>query len=153
MCYDYMHEISQEQDNEGATGKAAAAASRSKKLRNDPLFQAVMREFEVQRSQGFSVHPKMDRLKTLVVQHFAENLGEEETEAEETRVMVFVTFRQVVDEIVEALNSQRPLIRATKFIGQGTDKQGKKGMAQKEQLEVISTYICTKRINDDKPLT
>jgi hypothetical protein len=32
------------------------------------------------------------------------------------------------------------LIRATKFIGQGTDKLGKKGFAQKEQLEVGSTH-------------
>jgi ATP-dependent DNA helicase MPH1 len=138
MCYDYMQEISREHDDAGETsGKAAAAASRSKKLRNDPLFQTVMREFEVQRGRGFSIHPKMDRLKALVVQHFAENMGDPKTQAEETRVMVFVTFRQVVDEIVEVLNSQRPLIRATKFIGQGTDKQGKKGMAQKEQLEVM----------------
>ncbi|KAF9459485.1 hypothetical protein BDZ94DRAFT_1300548 [Collybia nuda] len=140
MCYDYMHEISQEHFGEETTGKAATAASRSKKLRNDPLFQAVMCELEIQHSQRFSTHPKMDRLKALIVQHFAENIGNEGTEAEETKVMVFVTFRQVVDEIVETLNSEQPLIRATKFIGQGTDKQGKKGMAQKEQLEIIKKF-------------
>lgn len=140
MCYNYLQEISREPDGDSATGPGkVSAASKQKKLRSDPLFQAVIRELEIQRGRGFMVHPKMDLLKTLVVQHFAGKLGDEgdeEKEAEETRVMVFVTFREAVDEIVEALNFERPLIRANKFIGQGTDKQGKKGLAQKEQLEV-----------------
>lgn len=55
--------------------------------------------------------------------------------------MVFMTFQEAVDEIVEVLNFERPLIRAHKFIGQGTDKQGKKGLAQKKQLEV-SVSLC-----------
>ena len=40
------------------------------------------------------------------------------------------------EQITEALNSEKPLIRAVPFIGQGVDKQGKKGYGQKEQLEV-----------------
>jgi ATP-dependent DNA helicase MPH1 len=139
MCYTYLQELSREKDvDENAGAGKAAAASRSKKLRSDPMFQAIMKELEGQRSQGFSVHPKMDLLKTLVVQHFAQNEDVEERTNEETRAMVFVTFREAVDEIVEALNFERPLIRASKFIGQGTDKQGKKGLAQKEQLEVFN---------------
>jgi ATP-dependent DNA helicase MPH1 len=141
MCYTYMQELSREKgDDENAGPGKAASASRSKKLRSDPLFQATMRELETQRSREFSVHPKMDLLKTLVVQHFGENLADEnidERTNEATRAMVFVTFREAVDEIVEALNFERPLIRASRFIGQGTDKQGKRGLAQKEQLEVL----------------
>lgn len=141
MCYTYLQELSREKDEDENAGQGkGAAASKSKKLRHDPLFQATMRELENQRSRGFSVHPKMDLLKTLVVQHFAKNLADDDAEErsnEETRAMVFVTFREAVDEIVEALNFERPLIRASKFIGQGTDKQGKKGLAQKEQLEVL----------------
>jgi ATP-dependent DNA helicase MPH1 len=142
MCYTYLHDISREQDVDEKPGPGkAAAASRSKKLRSDPMFQSIMKELEDQRSGGFSVHPKMDLLKILVVQHFAESLADEADEqrtSEGTRAMVFVTFREAVDEIVEALNFERPLIRASKFIGQGTDKQGKKGLAQKEQLEVCN---------------
>jgi hypothetical protein len=145
MCYTYLQEISREKGEDDADGTGKKAA-KTKKLRSDPMFQAVMREIEMQKNKGFAVHPKMDRLKALAVQHFADKLedggeavdasGEGQEGREETRVMVFVTFRECVDEIVEALNIERPLIRATKFIGQGTDKQGKKGMTQKEQLEV-----------------
>jgi ATP-dependent DNA helicase MPH1 len=62
--------------------------------------------------------------------------------AQETRAMVFVTNRGCVDEIEEMLNEERPLIRATRFIGQGTDKQGKRGFAQKEQLDVGFLYFA-----------
>ena len=141
MCYTYLQEVSRDKDDEENAGQGkATASSKSKKLRDDPLFQAIMRELEHQRSRGFSVHPKMDLLKTFIIQHFAENLADErvdERNNDETRAMVFVTFREAVDEIVEALNSESPLVRASKFIGQGTDKQGRKGLAQKEQLEVV----------------
>ncbi|KAJ7293338.1 hypothetical protein C8J57DRAFT_1268767 [Mycena rebaudengoi] len=120
MCNTYMQELARDKEDAGKK------APKGKPLRDDPLFQSV------QRLHGFSMHPKMDRMKALVVQHFAENLGEDGNEPEETRVMVFVTFREAVDEI--------PLIRANKFIGQGTDKQGKKGLAQKQQLEIIKQF-------------
>jgi ATP-dependent DNA helicase MPH1 len=135
MCNTYLQGLALEKEDDAEGGKKKAA-SKSKKLRDDPLFQVVIKELELQRLHGFSMHPKMERLKALVVQHFAEKLGEDGQETEETKVMVFVTFREAVDEIVDALNLEKPLIRANKFIGQGTDKQGKKGLAQKEQLEV-----------------
>lgn len=147
MCYTYLTEISRAPDGDDGAGQKAAA--KTKKLRADPLFQAVMKEIEMQRNRGFSTHPKMDMLKTLVVQHFAEKIVDEGDRGaeEDTRVMVFVTYRECVDEIVETLNHERPLIRATKFVGQGTDKQGNKGIAQKEQLEVRILIISLWMIN------
>ncbi|KAG5648181.1 hypothetical protein DXG03_006136 [Asterophora parasitica] len=140
MCHTYMHDLGRAgEEEEAATGAAKTAASRKKSMRDDPMFQAVLRELDTQRAQGFSIHPKMDRLKTLVIEHFGQQMGDGTT-PDETRVMVFVTFREAVDEIVEALNCERPLIRAHKFIGQGTDKQGKKGLAQKDQLDVIQRF-------------
>lgn len=141
MCHTYLHEVSREPDSEPGPGKATARA-KQRKLWNDPLFRTVLGELDLQKTRRFPVHPKLDLLKRLVVQYFGEKLGnnsEEEGDTEETRVMVFVTFREAVDEIVENLNSERPLIRAHRFIGQGTDKQGKKGQAQKEQLEVCDS--------------
>ncbi|KAG6911756.1 hypothetical protein DXG01_000002 [Tephrocybe rancida] len=143
MCHTYIQELSRQGDEEVASGsgKTSAAASRKKGLREDPMFQAVLRELNNQRACGFSVHPKMDRLKTLIIEHFAQKIPDnEEAAPDDTRVMVFVTFREAVDEIVDTLNAERPLIRAHKFIGQGTDKQGKKGLAQKEQLDVIQRF-------------
>ncbi|KZT06380.1 P-loop containing nucleoside triphosphate hydrolase protein [Laetiporus sulphureus 93-53] len=147
MCYSTLNGIflSGEEPN-GTKGPTNA----QKALQNNPAFQAVMKEIEAQRNRGFSVHPKMDKLRVLLVQYFATKmLDEEETAAgdppapdrtDESRVMVFVSFRECVDEVVKFLNRENPLIRATRFIGQGTDKQGKKGIAQREQLEVIKKF-------------
>ncbi|KAJ6574861.1 hypothetical protein B0H19DRAFT_1126072 [Mycena capillaripes] len=139
MCNTYMRDLERDKETDAEGGKKKTT-SKAKKLREDPLFQAVIKELELQRLRGFSLHPKMERMKALVVQHFAEKLGEDGQETERTNVMVFVTFREAVDEIVDVLNREQPLIRATKFIGQGTDKQGRKGLAQKEQLEVIKKF-------------
>ena len=46
-----------------------------------------------------------------------------------------------VEEIVDLLNKDSPIIRAKPFIGQGTDKQGRKGYAQKEQLEACVSVL------------
>ncbi|KAJ7139882.1 hypothetical protein C8R44DRAFT_765650 [Mycena epipterygia] len=138
MCNTCMQDLADDKEDDTEGGKKKSA--KAKKLREDPLFQAVLKELDLQRLRGFAMHPKMERLKALVVQHFAERMGEDGQETEETKVMVFVTFREAVDEIVDALNLEKPLIRANKFIGQGTDKQGKKGLAQKQQLEVIQKF-------------
>ncbi|KAJ7107659.1 hypothetical protein C8R43DRAFT_1163829, partial [Mycena crocata] len=137
MCNTYLQELAREPEEDPKKKKTPSTA---KKLRDDPLFKAVTKELELQRLGGFSVHPKLERLKVLVVQHFAEKLGDDGQETEQTKVMVFVSFREAVDEVVDALNLEKPLIRANKFIGQGSDKQGKKGLAQKEQLEVIKKF-------------
>jgi ATP-dependent DNA helicase MPH1 len=111
-------------------------------LKKDPAFQALMDEMELQKSRGFAIHPKLEKLKTLVVHHFGQRLPNnvasnvDEHPGEDTRAMVFVTFREAVDEIVNFLNQESPLLRATKFIGQGIDRKGNKGLAQREQLDV-----------------
>jgi ATP-dependent DNA helicase MPH1 len=138
MCYTYVHEIADDTFN-GDEKKSVRAA----KLRADPTFQMLLRELELQHARGFSLHPKMEMLKSLVIQFLGQQMtdGERGNEEEQSRVMIFVTFRSVVEEIVEYLDTERPLIRAVKFVGQGTDKQGKKGFAQKQQLEVCCSQV------------
>jgi ATP-dependent DNA helicase MPH1 len=136
MCYTYLQEISSHDHDHEQNGKKAAKAN---KLRSNPLFQAVMKEIETQRNRGFVMHPKMDMLKLLILQHF--DHANQEDCGKGTRVMVFVEYRECVDEIVEALNLERPLIQASRFIGQGTDKQGNRGFGQREQLEVCSLHL------------
>ncbi len=127
MCYTYLKSMSDEPPGEAE----AKAQKKAKKWRDNPKFQAVMQGLEIEKLGGFPPHPKLDKMNEILVQHF-----EDPSADPDTRVMVFVTFREAVDEIVEALNAKQPLIRATKFIGQGTDKRGTKGLAQREQLEV-----------------
>ncbi|KAH9950517.1 P-loop containing nucleoside triphosphate hydrolase protein [Amylocystis lapponica] len=126
MCYTYLSGIATDTAEHG--GKKSTGA-----IQKDPGFQALMKEIEAQKSRGFALHPKMEKLRSLLVH-----------EADDSRVMVFVSFRECVDEVVEMLNRENPLIRATRFIGQGTDKHGRKGIAQKEQLEVIKNFKAGK---------
>ena len=119
-----------------------AASDKPSALNKDPAFQTLMAELRLQKSSGFAVHPKLETLKTLVIDHFGKRMHDEDAPTasvpagDGTRAMVFVTFREAVDEIVDFLNQESPLIRATKFIGQGLDRKGNKGLAQREQLDV-----------------
>ncbi|KAJ3508308.1 hypothetical protein NLJ89_g5829 [Agrocybe chaxingu] len=141
-CYTFMYDVSQEPADEDDGKKK----SKGKKLKDDPNFHILMAELESQRARGFDIHPKVEKLKTILIQHFGSRLAEQDGEGtdnlDESRIMVFSSYRAVVDEIVEELDKERPLIRATRFIGQGADKQGKKGLAQKQQLEVIKKFMA-----------
>ena len=149
MCYSYVRDLAQQDEgNKDDKGKKKGGGS---KLAQEPKFKAILAKLEDMYNRGLTIHPKMERLKMLLVQHFgksmlqkedAEKRGDTEAvkEAESTRAMVFVSYRECVDEVVELLNQENPLIRAIKFIGQGTDKRGKKGYAQKEQLEVLRKF-------------
>ncbi|KAG1777424.1 hypothetical protein EV702DRAFT_1103196 [Suillus placidus] len=134
MCHNCLLEISAEKEDDSGKKKGSATGG----LRKDKNFMALLSELEVQkvRPGGYGMHPKMETLKMLLLQHFGARMGE----GEETRAMVFVTYRECVDEIVHILNEEKPLLKVTRFIGQGTDKQGRKGFAQKEQLEVIKKF-------------
>ncbi|PWN96809.1 P-loop containing nucleoside triphosphate hydrolase protein, partial [Tilletiopsis washingtonensis] len=82
-------------------------------------------------------HPKMWYLRDAVTAHFA---GERE-QGRETRVMVFCSWRECVTEIVDYLNDQDGTdIRATQFIGQSADRQGRKGFKQSDQELVIHQF-------------
>ncbi|KAL1715469.1 hypothetical protein EV715DRAFT_207424 [Schizophyllum commune] len=143
MCYNSVKEIENDVDDPKKKG--------GKKLASNPLFKEVAKALEQQRRPqpdpehpgGFSMHPKMEKVKSIIIDHFAQEMAENEgrdADKIESRVMVFVTFREAVEEIVDALNFERPLIRATKFVGQGLDKKGGKGLAQKEQLATVEKF-------------
>ena len=109
-------------------------------LTKNPSFQNLMKKFNELKAQGASPHPKMEKLRDILINYFGARM-QDPTDAEpgkpdDTRVMVFSSYRAVVDEIIQELNQNQPLIRAAAFIGQGTDKKGRKGLKQKDQIEV-----------------
>lgn len=55
----------------------------------------------------------------------------------DTRVMIFSSFRDSVQEIAEMLSQFSPVVRVMTFVGHSTGKSTK-GFTQKEQLEVNS---------------
>lgn len=140
MCYDHLQGPLENSERE----------VKKTKLAQEPLFQDVVKELERQRSKGFSVHPKVDKLIMLTLDYFATSNDEQEHNCESGRnstskMMIFANYRMVVDEIVGALNQHQPLICAARFVGQGADKQGNKGIVQREQLEVSYLFhqcIC-----------
>uniref|UniRef100_A0A8C9W7I0 FA complementation group M n=1 Tax=Scleropages formosus TaxID=113540 RepID=A0A8C9W7I0_SCLFO len=74
-------------------------------------------------------HPKLQKLEEVVLQHF-----------QTTRVMIFSSFRESVQEIAAMLNRHAPLIRVMTFMGQASAGKGVRGFTQKEQLEVVRRF-------------
>lgn len=130
-CYQFLYDSANDDQDLEADGDSNRKKAKGRKLKDDPNFRILMHELENQKAIGFALHPKMEELLDILIQHFGQL-----DEGDSTRVMVFSSYRAVVDRIVEELNKHEPLLRAARFIGQGTDKQGKKGLAQKEQHEV-----------------
>jgi ATP-dependent DNA helicase MPH1 len=135
MCYDVLKAMGEKPGDKSKTQKKPPAITK------DPKYKELMMGLEG-RGQ-FPPHPKMEKLKSLVLEHLLTKDATDEDRGPvepnpNTRVMVFVTYRDCVEEVVEYLNLESPIIKATKFIGQGTDKGGRKGFAQKEQLGVRS---------------
>ncbi|XP_037342518.2 Fanconi anemia group M protein [Pungitius pungitius] len=89
-------------------------------------------------------HPKLKKLEEVVLQHFRQwaessedNNGPQEVS---TRVMIFSSFRESVQEIADMLNHHVPLIRVMTFMGQASTGKAVKGFTQKEQLEVVRRF-------------
>ncbi|XP_037603420.1 Fanconi anemia group M protein isoform X1 [Sebastes umbrosus] len=89
-------------------------------------------------------HPKLEKLEEVVLQHFrrwaessADNIGPQEVG---TRVMIFSSYRESVQEIAAMLNRHATLIKVMTFMGQASAGKGVKGFTQKEQLEVVSRF-------------
>ncbi|KAH0544204.1 hypothetical protein FGG08_001649 [Glutinoglossum americanum] len=111
----------------------------------DPNFQKLMdKAQELVSDPAFVGHPKLEYLVGVVLRHFADS-GAGQSSAgrapsSETRVMVFVHFRDSAEEVVRILKRHEPMVRPTIFNGQSTSKGGSVGMSQKDQLETISKF-------------
>nr|XP_057947444.1 Fanconi anemia group M protein [Doryrhamphus excisus]XP_057947446.1 Fanconi anemia group M protein [Doryrhamphus excisus] len=91
-------------------------------------------------------HPKLEKLEEVVLQHFrilaqatSDNTGPSAQQVS-TRVMIFSSFRDSVQEIAAMLNRHAPLIRVMTFMGQASAGKGVRGFTQKEQLEVVNRF-------------
>src|SRR3954470_53611 len=103
MAYNSLQDLGQGIKN-GAKQDAAKPAQT--KISKDSNFIATIQEIERQRNvKGtFPTHPKMEKLRTLAIQHFAgAEIDEEEKSkpgskpaASTTKMIVFCTFRDCV---------------------------------------------------------
>ncbi|XP_051833657.1 Fanconi anemia group M protein [Antechinus flavipes] len=84
-------------------------------------------------------HPKLKKLEEVVIEHFRTWKDQNSTEKKcDTRVMIFSSFRDSVQEIAEMLHHQ-PTVRVMTFVGHASGKSTK-GLTQKEQLEVVKQF-------------
>lgn len=122
--------------------KAPAKGKKKSKWANDPDLKKILKIIEDQRAARdgkFPPHPKLNTTLGILLDHFnedVEGMGGSGVPVNSTRAMVFANLRGSVDEIVELLNEHQPVLRAARFVGQSNDTQGKKGITQKDQLEV-----------------
>uniref|UniRef100_A0A8C3ENR7 FA complementation group M n=1 Tax=Corvus moneduloides TaxID=1196302 RepID=A0A8C3ENR7_CORMO len=88
-------------------------------------------------------HPKLKKLEEIVIEHFKSwkrgCSDEGKSESGDTRVMIFSSFRDSVQEIAEMLARLSPAVRAMTFVGHSSGKSTK-GFTQKEQLEVVRRF-------------
>uniref|UniRef100_A0A672ZVL9 ATP-dependent RNA helicase FANCM n=1 Tax=Sphaeramia orbicularis TaxID=375764 RepID=A0A672ZVL9_9TELE len=117
-------------------------------LQRTPTFMDLCQEMEamfVKPSAGtyepfIYSHPKLEKLEDVVVQHFRQWAKGSSASKFSTRVMIFSSFRESVQEIAAMLNRHVPLIRVMTFMGQASAGKGVKGFTQKEQLEVVHRF-------------
>ncbi|NWX16912.1 FANCM protein, partial [Aegotheles bennettii] len=89
-------------------------------------------------------HPKLRKLEEIVIEHFKSwkkqcTTDSTSVDAADTRVMIFSSFRDSVQEIAEMLSRLSPVVRVMTFVGHSTGKSTK-GFTQKEQLEVVKRF-------------
>jgi ERCC4-related helicase len=71
-----------------------------KTVANKAAFKELLAETEqICRGKDYVAHPKIDVLRSMTMQHFAEA----EAQGNDTRVMVFCQYRQVVEEVQKGL--------------------------------------------------
>ncbi|XP_074765150.1 Fanconi anemia group M protein isoform X4 [Athene noctua] len=103
----------------------------------------VYKMFENKKEFIYS-HPKLRKLEEIVIEHFKSwkkqfTTGSTSVDAVDTRVMVFSSFRDSVQEIAEMLSRLSPVVRVMTFVGHSAGKSTK-GFTQKEQLEVVKRF-------------
>lgn len=128
--YDNLVDLRSEQEGKGEKG-----SKYKRQLIQDSNFQEMMdRISKWLRTDGFVGHPKLTALADCVLNHFMDK-----GEGSATRVIVFSEYRDSAEEIVRMLNTHRPLIKASIFVGQADSKRGE-GMKQAQQIAAIERF-------------
>ena len=84
-------------------------------------------------------HPKLEQVRSDVLQHFIDAGEGENGKRTSTRVEIFSKYRESVEEICRVLQRDSPIVRPHQFVGQSSSKNSE-GMSQKKQLEVTNKF-------------
>lgn len=135
-------------------GSKGISRAKAEIMRN-PDFVAILDDLkrqigadDVSKSSSLIGHPKLTKLKDIVLAHFQgwdAQLEGEKNALKESRVMIFSQFRDSVEDISHMLSKHKPLVRVMSFIGQQSKGNTSKGLTQKEQLEVFVEIFFIQR--------
>ena len=115
----YIHRLF----SEGSSAGGSKAAAR---LVKDPVF---IRLLERTMSWETELHPKLEILASVTQDQL--------TRYPESRIIIFATFRDMVQQIVEYLG--RKGIRAERFVGQAA-RDADRGLSQKKQIDCLRRF-------------
>ena len=137
----FYHKITEFRNEASSGGKGG----KYRKEINDSVdFQKMMTRVGAWVSNNeFVGHPKLEYLRSVVLNHFLD-AGDGRGAAAgnspaNTRVMVFVHYRDSAEEVARVLKRNEPMIRPHVFVGQANSK-GSEGMDQKKQLDIIEKF-------------
>ena len=116
----------------------------AKQIATDEHFKKLMNRVKSWiNNPDFVGHPKLSYLKEIVLNHFMD-AGEGQGVAggrppSDTRIMIFVHWRDSAEEVARVLKRHEPMIRPHVFVGQSSAR-GSEGMDQKTQLSIIDKF-------------
>jgi ATP-dependent DNA helicase MPH1 len=126
------------------TSKGDKGDKYKKQIINNEHFKKMMSQLSAWTSDPeFIGHPKLEYVRSIILNHFMD-AGEGRGAADgrppsETRIMVFVHYRDSAEEVVRVLKKHEPMIRPHIFNGQAGSK-GSEGMNQKTQLATLEDF-------------
>ncbi|CAG8061766.1 unnamed protein product [Penicillium olsonii] len=128
----------------GMEGQKGGGGKYQKQVVQHESFKKLMGHVDPwSKNPEFIGHPKLEYLKSVILNHFMDRgEGKETTEGTTqpaTRVMIFVHFRDSAEEVTRVLKRYEPMIRPHVFVGQSSAK-GSEGMDQKTQLQIIENF-------------
>ena len=110
----------------GAEGASSAGSKASKRLVGDPAYQHLV---EVAGGWKEELHPKVAIVRELVQAQLAAH--------PESRIIVFATYRDTVQTLVDALSASN--IACERFVGQAS-RDAERGLSQKEQIASLARF-------------
>ncbi len=113
-------------DRLSAEGASSTGSKASRRLVNDPIYQNLVEEAG---RWGGELHPKASIVCELVQAQLAAH--------PESRIIVFATYRDTVQTLVDALSGCG--IACERFVGQAS-RDTERGLTQKEQIEILSRF-------------
>ncbi|KAE8140679.1 ATP-dependent DNA helicase mph1 [Aspergillus pseudotamarii] len=135
----YRHLLHFQSNTEGQKG-----GKYQRQVVQDESFKKLMSHLQPwTKDPEFIGHPKLEYLKSVVLNHFMDagegSNGEANGSQSSTRIMIFVHFRDSAEEVTRVLKRYEPMIRPHVFVGQSSAK-GSEGMGQKTQLSIVQNF-------------